>query len=229
MSYCKDFSMPLKRTKEYAREIGFLKEKYRDQIEIYCGLEVDKYSEADVSGFDYLIGSVHFLKYNDELLGFDQSQNDVSILIDRVFHGDGMAYAKKYYQELAELPRYGKFDILGHFDLITKHAQKKQFFDETAKEYQNMVIEAIEELAGKIPFFEVNTGAIARGHRTTPYPAPFIIKELKRLGFGALITSDCHDRNFLNCCFGEAMCLLKECGYKERIVLTDDGFRAVAL
>lgn len=44
----------------------------------------------------------------------------------------------------------------------------------------------------------MNTGAIARGYRTTPYPAPFILKELKNLGCGIIISSDCHDKLQLN-------------------------------
>ena len=62
---------------------------------------------------------------------------------------------------------------------------------------------------GKIPFFEVNTGAISRGYRSAPYPTVPIIKELKRLGFGVVITSDCHDRNYVDCHFNETAELLK--------------------
>lgn len=229
MSYSKEFSMPLEKTEVYKREIKFLKEKYSEYIKIYCGLEVDKYSEVDKNGFDYLIGSVHFLKENNELFAFDRSEEVVSNLINQVFHGDSMAYVRKYYREVADLPKYGNFDILGHFDLITKHSDKKKFFDESSKEYQNIVIETMEALEGKIPFFEVNTGAMARRYRKTPYPAPSIIKEFKRLGFGAVITSDCHDGNLLDCGFENATQLLKESGYKERYVLTEKGFEAVAL
>jgi hypothetical protein len=52
---------------------------------------------------------------------------------------------------------------------------------------------------------------------------------MKRLGFGAVITSDCHDAEYLDCNFDEARQLLLDCGYTERYVLTKDGFRAVAL
>ena len=39
---------------------------------------------------------------------------------------------------------------------------------------------AAEKLAGKIGLFELNTGAVARGFRKIPYPAPFLLKELHR-------------------------------------------------
>ena len=93
----------------------------------------------------------------------------------------------------------------------------------------NAAIEAAQSLAGKIPFFEVNTGAIARAYRKSPYPSDFLIKELKRLGFGAVITSDCHDRKMLDCEFEYATEILKKCGFSERYILTNQGFKPVLL
>ena len=186
-------------------------------------------SKSDLSGFDYVIGSCHFLLQDEEYIDFDRDAATVAGIIEKNFAGDPMAYAKAYYAQLATLPEYGKFDILGHFDLITKHCEKVDFFDTDSKEYRHAAMEAMEALAGKIPYFEVNTGAIARGYRTTPYPMPYFIKEFKRLGFGVIISSDCHDKNFLDCHFREAEQLLWECGYREKFVLTKDGFAPVAL
>jgi len=216
-------------TNAYKKEINSLKEKYSDQIQIFCGLEYEFQSECDLSGFDYLIGSAHYFCIDGEYVGFDRSAEEVRRVILNHFDGDGMKYAKAYYEMLARLPERGTFDIVAHFDLITKHCERVPFFNEDTKEYQNYAIEAAEALARKIPFFEVNTGAIARGYRTTPYPAPFIIKELKRLGFGAVVTSDCHDKNKLACCRTEAMELLAACGFKEQFVLTEKGFLPVPL
>ena len=131
---------------------------------------------------------------------------------------------KAYYEKLATLPQYGKFDIIGHIDIITKHSENADFFDIESEEYKGYAVKALESLAGKIPYFEVNTGAIARGYRTTPYPAPFLLDELKRLGFGAVITSDCHDCNMLDCGYDEAVALLKKHGFNEIYILTKNGF-----
>ncbi len=217
------------KTEEYKKEIPRLKELYKDKIKIYMGLEVDMYSEPDMTGYDYLIGSVHYLKKGDEYLGFDRGQNVVEDIINKHFGGNGIEYAKLYYNTLAELPEYGDFDIIGHFDLITKHSDNIQFFDETSKEYLDAAFEAAYALVGKIPLFEVNTGAIARGYRKTPYPSIPIIKQLKELGFGVVITSDCHDKNMIDCYYDESAELLKFCGFKEKFILTENGFKEVAL
>ena len=230
MHYAPDHSMSLAGTEEYKREVRALLGAYRGEFDVFCGLEFDMYSEdVDLSGYDYLIGSVHYLMRDGRHVGFDRSAEVVGSVIDTYFHGDGMAYAKAYYRALAELPDYGRFDIVGHFDRITKHSEKHPFFDEDSAEYRRAALEAAEALAGRIPFFEVNTGAISRGYRTTPYPSAFILKELRRLGFGAVISSDCHDSRHLDCGFAAAGELLRSCGFTERYILTTDGFRAVAL
>lgn len=221
------FKFDAEGVKRYKKEIGELKDKYKGKIKIFCGLEVDIYSEVDLDGFDYLIGSVHYFNIDGKFFGFDRTAEAVKKLIDEQFGGNGLEYAKKYYKSLACLPEYGKFDIIGHFDLITKHSDNVKFFDEESKEYKNAAIEAAEALSGKIEFFEVNTGAIARGYRKTPYPSPFIAKELKRLGFKAVITSDCHDRRMLDCEFSQAQELLKACGFREHYILTENGFKGV--
>lgn len=213
----------------YQAEIARLKAQYADQIEIFCGLEMDMYSKVDLTGYDYVIGSVHYLDIDGKKVGFDRTEERVREVIDTYFHGDGLQYAKAYYETVATLPQYAHYDIIGHFDLITKHSEKADFFDENDPRYQRYAIEALESLQGKIPLFEVNTGAIARGYRTTPYPSPFLLREMKRLGFGAIITSDCHDRNALDCHYKEAAQLLKSCGFDEQYILTKDGFCAVGI
>lgn len=213
----------------YKEEIGRLKEKYRDRLEIFCGLEYDMYCQEDQSGYDYLIGAVHYLKLGEKYVGFDRSAEVVKQVIDTHFDGDGMRYAKAYYEALAELPSYGKFDIIGHFDLICKHSEKVKLFDENSKEYKKYVLEAADALRGKIPLFEVNTGAIARGYRTSPYPTMDIIKQLKEMGFGVCISSDCHDAKKLDCHFAESEELLRACGFREKFVLTDRGFIPIVL
>ena len=198
MYYSPEYGMTKDGTEEYKNEISSLKAKYRDKISVFCGCEYDIYS--------------------------DVSAEIIQGVINKYFGGDGLALAKKYYEAVAEMPKYGNFDIVAHFDIITKNIEKTNLFDITSKEYKNYAFEAISALKGKIPYFEVNTGAIARGYRTTPYPFPEIIKEFKRQGFGATISSDCHDKKHLDVYFKEAVDLLKECGYREIVVYTDDGF-----
>ncbi len=219
----------LEKPKPYIAQIRQLKKEYENEIAIFCGIESDMYSATELSQFDYAIGSVHYLKIGNEYVGFDRSADRVQQIIDTCFGGDGMAYARKYYETLAQLPQYGQFDIIGHFDLVAKHCETTDFFDVNSQEYLSYAFAAARALAGKIPYFEVNTGGIARGYRNLLYPAVPIVKELHRLGFGAVISSDCHDGHQLDACFDQAEDLLRQCGFRERYVLTDSGFLPVPL
>ncbi len=230
MYFAEDHSMSVQGTEDYKREVLQLKEKYAGKFEVFLGLEFEMLStQVDLKGYDYLIGSSHYFDFGDRIVGFDRSAEVVKGVIDECFGGDGMKYAREFYKNLARLPEYGDFDILAHFDLITKHSETHDFFDTESDEYREYAIRAAEALAGKIPYFEVNTGAISRGYRTTPYPDSFIMKEMKRLGFKPLISSDCHNREDLDCAFDLAEKMLAESGFTERYVLTQEGFKAIPL
>jgi histidinol-phosphatase (PHP family) len=177
-----------------------------------------------------LIGSVHYLKQGEAYIPIDRSRADIlQGVIAEWFGGDAMAFIKAYYEAVASLPQRGKFDIIGHFDLITKNLDAYPLFDDTSDAYIRCAVEAMEALRPYIPIFEVNTGAISRGYRTTPYPHPFLLEFLKEKGWGACISSDCHDGNFLKQSFDDSAELLKSVGFKEIYVLKENGFEAVGL
>lgn len=213
----------------YKEEIRGLKAKYQGTIDIFCGMELDFYSQVPSDGFDYLIGSVHYLDCGGTLLGFDRDLPRTLDYINTNFGGNALAFAEAYFDTVARLPQKAKIDILGHFDLLTKNNEAGQFIDPAAPEYLSCGYRAIHALKGKIPLFEVNTGAISRGYRTSPYPQMEFLKEFHRCGFGAVITSDCHDKHFIDCFYPQAEQLLAQAGFTSKWILTDKGFTEVAL
>ncbi|MBO4468111.1 MAG: histidinol-phosphatase HisJ family protein [Clostridia bacterium] len=223
------FSMSPSRTVAYKEDVKRLKLEYRDRIKIFLGLEFDMYSDTPQDGYDYLIGSCHYLKIGDNFVNVDHDEAYYKVMIDRYFGGDGMKFAKEYFRQIATFPKFAKIDILAHFDLITKNIDRADFFDYDSKEYISAAVEALETLYKDVKIFEVNTGGVVRGYRKTPYPMLNIIKEMKRIGFGAVITSDCHNADHLDSGFDTATELLKEAGYTEKYILTDNGFKAIEL
>ena len=64
-------------------------------------------------------------------------------------------------------------------DLLTKFNEKYHFLDTDSKAYRSAALEAADALLeNKELVYEINTGAMSRGWRTTPYPADFILKYL---------------------------------------------------
>lgn len=221
--------MKIENMDAYKAEILSLKEKYKGVIDVFCGLEFEYFSEVDADGYDYLIGSLHYLYINDYPRGFDRSLEVTVDYLNTYFDGNAMKFAREYYKTISTLPTRGNFDIVGHFDLITKNNEKGNFLDVSSKEYLDMAKEAIHALKGKIPLFELNTGCIPRGYRSTPYPQPELLREFYNCGFGVVITSDCHNKNYIDTYFDEGTELLKSVCFKSKYILTSNGFKEVAL
>lgn len=223
------YQMTIEEMVNYKAEIKALKEKYRESIDIFCGLEYEFYSSVPTDELDYIIGSVHYLEIGGKILGFDRGLSETLEYLNTNFSGDGLSFAEKYFETVSRLPSRGKFDVIGHFDLLAKNNEKGEFIDTSSKKYLSLGVEAIRSLKGKIPLFEVNTGAIARGYATLPYPQLEFLKEFKNCGFGAIISSDCHDKSFLDCGFDVARELLLTAGFKSVWVLTENGFEETSI
>ena len=229
MSCSKSGILSLEKQNAYNREIERLKEKYKDIFPIYRGVEFDIYADSPWQGYDYTIGSVHYLHTSEGLVCFDTKLEKALAYVEKYFEGNGMKFAKAYYEALATAADYGKFDIIGHFDLVTKNNELHHFIDTDTKQYRSFFCDAVDGLKGKIPFFEVNTGAMARGYRTAPYPAMDILRLLRENGFGATISSDCHDKQYIDFGYDMAAELLREAGYTSKFILNGKGFEEVAL
>ena len=212
---------------KYIAEASALREEYSDRIKIFIGLELDLYSNGlvNTSGLDYAIGSVHMAKKDGTWYDFDHCYEEARRSIDTLFGGDPIAYTKSYYENLVTMARTVDFDIVGHFDVVTKFSEKHpELIPTETKEYKSIALEALAAIREKKEIFEVNTGAISRGHRTTPYPAPFILDEMKRLDCKLVLTSDCHVASGLDCAFTETRGYIKAHGFDELYYLTEKGF-----
>ena len=130
---------------------------------------------------------------------------------------------------MTELAGFDEIAIVGHFDLPTKYNERSPLYDTASSVYRDAAFAAMEELnaAGKI--FEINSGAISRGWRTTPYPAPELLRHLHAIGGRICISSDAHAADAITCAFGQSEALALSCGFTELWELTVDGFRPVAL
>lgn len=211
----------------YIDEINRLKSVYDGRLKIYLGTELDYYSEGMMpeDKFDYLIASVHYAIKNGEKVCYDYSVEHSRDAINRLFGGSGLAYAKAYYETMADMPNHIRGDFVGHFDLLTKYEFKApDLFDTGCPEYRKMAIEALVAVREKYEFFEVNTGTIARGYKSVPYPAPFILDQMRERDCKLVITTDCHNKDYLDCGFGDALQLVRAHGFSEIYELTDKGF-----
>ncbi len=163
-SYDESWCMSKENTIKYIEEIHFLKEKYREKINIYCGIELDSFSEIDTSPFDYVIASVHTMKKNGIYYTVDGSEEEFIKGVNEGWMGDYLTYAKDYFEAVSNQ----KGDILGHIDLLTKFNENDRLFCTKDERYLAYAENAIKKIIKKGMIFEINTGAISRGYKTIP-------------------------------------------------------------
>lgn len=206
------------REEEYINEISLLKEKYSNKIDILTGIEYDAFTYDFPHAIDYKIASIHVLEHSGRYFAID---HDVSEQLGYIVYSvkDKLYFAEEYYKSVVENVKRVKPDIVGHLDVLTKFGLIK----ETA-EYKDLAYSAVDEILKVCKVFEVNTGAIARGYKTAPYPADYLLKRILSGGGDIIITSDCHDIKNMTCHFKESAELIKSIGFTRFLNLTKEGF-----
>ncbi|MBR7161934.1 MAG: histidinol-phosphatase HisJ family protein, partial [Clostridia bacterium] len=206
------WALPAERVSDYRREIERLRVKYADRIRVYCGIERDALTDVPTDDFDYVIGSVHYVCKNGGRISVDDSAKTALEGIERYFDGDIYAYAEEYFRTVGEIVERTNADLIGHFDLLTKFCDCGLAFDPQNPRYLAAWQASADRLLKTGVPFEINTGAISRGYRKTPYPAPDIMRYLAEHGGKAVITSDSHSTGALGCAYALAYRLAKETG-----------------
>lgn len=219
-----DWCMTEEGTALYLRDIAELKRKYNGIIQLYAGLEVDYFSPA-TPACDYRIGSVHFVRTENGFIPVDESRKTVAEAVKKEFHGDPYSYTSVYYETLAGVVEKTNADIIGHFDVVAKfNNSESTLFDEDDTRYTKAALGALHELVRFGKPFELNTGAYSRSKRKTPYPAPFILRELNRLGGRIILSSDAHDTQGICARFPEATEYARACGFTCAVALSGGKF-----
>lgn len=218
-SYC----MMLHDYEKYITELSALRAEFRNTLPIYIGVEQDYCSERGDYGFDYTIGSVHYVKSKGRYYAIDHMAEIQQECIRDGFGGSAMDMVRSYYDAVVDHAYLTRPDIIGHFDVITKFG----IVPEESDEYMRVATDALRETVKYCKVFEVNTGAISRGYRKMPYPAQPLLCELHKLGAEITITSDSHNREYLDSSFELAVKCAKDAGYSSVKMFTEAGFENV--
>ena len=250
-SYCADQAS----YSEYLRTIQQLKQTYSEQIQLYAGLELDYYSVMshipviskslgngkkdhtyidrtafgfsleEIKRYDYMIAAVHYIIKDEICYPIDHSPEQQLDCIQNAFDGDVFAMAQFYYDILCEHVEMINPTCVGHFDVITKFS----LMPEDDERYRDIARKALRRVLKTCPYIEVNTGAIARGWRKTPYPADYLLQTLFEEGGKPVLGSDSHDQSNLIFHFDETIELLKQIGFRQVYVFNGNRFDSMEI
>lgn len=225
--YDKSFAMTEENAALYRREINGIKDKYKNSIKIYCGVEQDYYSPMPITGYDFIIGSVHNVFKNDVQIVVDNNPKDFAEDIERYYNNDFDEFAEEYFELVGDIVNRTNADIIGHIDLLLKNSEYIGY--RPTRRFLIAAEKAVEKLCRFSRPFEINTGAMARGYRTIPYPIPEILAMIKKYGGTIVFSSDCHDKNYLDYGFQIAENMAKDAGFTEHGVITDEGIEYIPI
>ena len=210
-SYC----MPASRLDDYIAECRVLRDEYRGRLDILCGLAQEYFGGRADSRHDYVIGSVHYLPAGDVPLAIDEGADELTSLTERYYGGDILSAAECYFSLVAEVGTVTGAGIVGHFDLITKYIERGIALDTSSPRYRSAWQSAADRLISEGLIFEINTGAISRGYRSSPYPSEEMVEYIAAHGGRFILSSDSHRTDTL--CYGFEECRDAFCArYGER-------------
>ncbi len=190
----------------YQKDVLDAKEKYKEEIQILFGYEVDylpNYMDKRVldAKVDYLIGSVHFI----DKWGFDNPEfiggwKDKSI--DEIWVA--------YFEAIENMAKTGYFDIVGHFDLI------KVFKFMPSKDIRLLAKNALKAIKKANMVLEINTAGLRKPIEEL-YPSQTLLELAYSLDIPITFSSDAHAVAQVGLNYTKAIQMAKEVGYSQAV------------
>ena len=200
---------------EYCRWIERARTHAGGRLAIRAGLECDWLPGCEAwieqlsarHGWDYLIGSVHYLR--DEASGAWDFDNPK--WLGRWAAQDVTALWTTYWNAYAAMAESGLFDILGHPDLV------KKFGFVPAGDLARFYEPAVDAVAASGCVIELNT---AGWHKPCGecYPAPRFLELACSAGIPLVLSSDAHAPGEIGRDFVQAVRVARAAGYKETVL-----------
>jgi len=222
--YDLDVCIPKSKIEAYRADLATAKKRHGASIEVCCGLEVDYYHLYNKSDWDYVVGSVHYVRSENtgEYFPVDRYPADLEAGIADA--GGVQSFIESYGNNVLRLAKDYSPTILGHIDLITKLNRGNRFFDPGAGWYKSMWEKVIKTIARSGCIAEVNTGGMARGYTDQPYPSHDLLRMLHREGVPVTLCSDAHEEQMLGYAYPQAVQTLREIGYESIKLWRGGGF-----
>lgn len=203
-------TMSFRQLPQYHRMMEDVQTKYRGKLLVKIALESDflvGYEEQtramlQAYPYDYVIGSVHFIKQ----WGFDNPDEQ-----DQWKSKDINQVYRFYYELLRKSAESRLFDIMGHVDLVKKfgHRSGEDMTDEITK-----TADVFKQSGVAI---EVNTAGLRKPVKEI-YPSLHALKIYRKAGVPLTFGSDAHDPKDVGRDFDKGVELAKAAGYKEYIL-----------
>ncbi len=202
-------------------DLGAYCEFVRERTDLKLGIEADfipgtedrMANLLEAYDFDYVVGSVHFLR--DESLDMEEYG---------IWSSGRSAEEiwRRYFQTLGEAARSGLFDILAHPDLVKVWGTERPRPQGDLRHYYELALEGIAESGIAV---EVSTAGL-RKRTQELYPAPELLEMCLDAGAPVALSSDAHRPQDVGADYERALELLERSGVTELSVFEHRTRRA---
>ncbi|MBT7706678.1 histidinol-phosphatase [archaeon] len=185
------------------KELMNLREQYLGKIEVLVGVEFEwlpghidwLMKEVDRRDYDVKIISIHQVFFEGKYYTINYSDEVFLEALD-VLNGDIEKMVKIYYSSVRDAVGSGKFDILGHFDVIKTLNKDSRYFSEEDDWYKKEVIKTLESVKASGIKMEVNFQGLTKPCEEQ-WPSKWIINEAKNMGIELVVGTDAHNESQL--------------------------------
>ena len=229
------WNMKLDDLPEYRAEFFRLKEKYKSEIELFIGLEIDYIQNFieihndlySTENLDYLIGSIHYMDRlpNGDFWTIDGNFRDFFAGLKTLFDSEIRPAVERFFDITDQMIEKGGFDIVGHFDKIAMNASNCADFDSTAFWYKTRVGESLQLIKNKGLILEVNTKSLTE--KSLTYPDFQFFPLINELQIPIVVNSDCHYPTNILDGFVPTFKALKAAGFKTMQQMVNGKWQAV--
>ncbi len=188
----------------YAVEVFRLAEVFSDRLHVLRGFECEVVATAhyvdqmlglrEKHRFDYCVGSVHHVFE----LQIDGALDQLDAAVKQAGSLEKLAVA--YYETVATMVDALKPEVVGHLDLICRHAQTTRFEDWAS--VRDAAGHALDRVAANGGILDLNTAGYRKG-LGRPYPAPWLIEAAQARGIGFCFGDDSHRTSDVGAGFDE--------------------------
>ena len=224
-----DWNMPDNRLTEYLAGIQAIKEKYRSDIQVYTGMEIDfipgiagrnRHLMKDTP-LDYFIGSIHYLgKMADGTYwNIDTSQELFDAGLKELFDNNIRKAVTRFWENTRQMLDEDKPDIIGHIDKIKMFNKKGVYFSEGESWYREQVDHTLQLIKKLNCIVEINTRGYYRYGQPDLYPGETIIRRMAEMDIPVLISTDAHKPEEIIKGISFTVPLLQKCGIKKLAAL----------
>ena len=197
-----------------AAAVTDLKDKLSGRLNLICGVELGQplwdidaaETVAADKRLDFIIASVHQIRNEQDFYYINYD----NMPMDTIYELLG-----RYFSEVYDVCKWGKFDVLGHLTYCIRYMKMRNGISPDLSRYDEIIAESFRELISRGKGIEINTSGIRQGVGHT-FPSMKYVKMFRDLG-GEILTlgSDAHKPQDIGCNITDGIELARAAGFRQ--------------